>query len=156
MSFQIRAHRVLFLWWAIVIGFFVSVFFVLSTYTHSLHSKSLNTIIRKLFHALALLLFVPAILASPEILRFSQFIALLLLIAMEYIRFSGTALLEPGDFSIAARLQRYVAAGIANFIASVTNSRDRNGPLTLSHVSPPKLPTSLLDAILIRSMYRFT
>lgn len=75
-------------------------------------------VVRKLYHALATLLFVPGILIDPKLMRLSFAIAIALFLALEYIRMSGAPpLAEP----LSAYLRLY------------TDSRDA-GPLITTHI----------------------
>jgi hypothetical protein len=130
---QIFTYWPLFAFWAVMAITFAFIFIVLGK-NNIFQERSLNTIVRKLFHALAILLFVPPMILVPDILRFSMGIAIILLVFFEYIRFCGTQFIASSDNSLAAGLHRLASDVLTQIVAPVTNARDRRGPLTLSHV----------------------
>lgn len=123
----------MFSYWFGIAALFVTIFAAISQ-TDAFKYKSLNTVIRKLFHALALLLFLPPLVTSPKLLRFSMSIAAIILIFLEYLRFFCCNLIALEDISFVASKQREIGLFLSRAVAPVTNARDRRGPLTLCHV----------------------
>jgi dolichol kinase len=75
-------------------------------------------LVRKLYHALAVLLFLPGILIERELMRLAFAVALALFLALEYIRMAG-----------AQPLQRW----LTSFLERYTDARDA-GPLITTHI----------------------
>lgn len=112
---QSFANMNLIYYWSIIfLGYFI-LMFTLTKNNVSLNNK------RKSFHILSLFLFLPAMILDPIFLRSSFLFALSLFLLVEFVRWSKLFGQQVSDF-------------LTKAMKNVSNSRDLNGPLTLSHI----------------------
>lgn len=105
----------------IFLGYWALVFVAWSTVIAILKEKISNTVARKGFHFMALCMFLPGMMLAPEFLRTSLCLAIALFCAVEFLRSSKI-------------LGSKIADLLTRTMNTVTNDRDRAGPLTMSHV----------------------
>ncbi|CAD7701554.1 unnamed protein product [Ostreobium quekettii] len=113
-AFFSGSHRLVMGWWVFVLvgGLLVAGFLGQQQTTH-------RVILRKWFHILAVVLFLPAEILAPKLLHIALAIALVLLMLLEAIRFGCVPILGPA---------------IHQFMAQFTDVRDC-GPIIWTHAS---------------------
>lgn len=104
-----------------LIGLWIVSFAAFSLLIAALRERASNTVIRKGFHFMALVMFLPAMVLDPLFLRTSLCLAIAVFFAVEFIRYSKLLGQAVSDF-------------LTKLMNKVTNERDRSGPVTTSHV----------------------